>query len=172
MYAANPSSTRATSDQIRRYIRGGAAWRQEVTSSSKDYFKDRLTPSSAMLTWIHTRISQFISSWIVGKRKIRTSMASTSTCKGKNSIFLLIGWHVREGGSSHYLKFDSTHGGKTWGTHFTHTWIGQRLGRNIGREVVLPHYPQISPSQSTVGQGYILVFGIRPWLGAINFAPK
>ena len=33
-YVANSSSTRATVDQRRRNVRGGASWRQEVTSSS------------------------------------------------------------------------------------------------------------------------------------------
>ena len=43
-YTENPSSTRAASDQRRRYIRGGADWIQEVTLSFEDCGKSRLTP--------------------------------------------------------------------------------------------------------------------------------
>ena len=74
-YAANPSSTRITEDQRKRYVRGGAAWIQEATFSSKDYGKARLTPSWTsdleIMTQILTSMRQCISYCIVGRRKTR-----------------------------------------------------------------------------------------------------
>ena len=57
------------------------------------------------------------------------------------SNFPLSGCHAREGGSSHSLEFESTHGRKTRGTHFTRTWMGQWTYRDRSHEVVLPHDP-------------------------------
>ena len=34
------------------------------------------------------------------------------------SVFTISGLHDRERGSRHTLEFESTHGGKTQGTHF------------------------------------------------------
>ena len=85
-YAENPSSTRATADQRRRYLRGGVAWIQEVTFSSKAYGKSILTQllTSYLVMMMHvpTSMNQSIKSWIYGRRKIRTSTVSTSTRNG------------------------------------------------------------------------------------------
>ena len=93
LYAMKPSSTRAAEDQRRSLLRGGAAWRQEVTLSSKVYGKSRLTPTSKsyldMLTWIPTSMSQWISSWLVGRRKIRIIIVSTATTNGRFYPFFL-----------------------------------------------------------------------------------
>ena len=89
-----------------------------------------------------------------------------------SSIFPLSVWHPQEGGSGLTYKFESTHGRKTWGTHFKRTWLDQHLDPNHSREVVLLHDPRISPYQSHVGPVAGMGLGIGPWLGAINCAPK
>ena len=90
VYVENPSSTRSAEDQSRRNVRGESAWRQKVTSSSEADGKYKLTPSStsdlAMMGRIPTSMGQWISSWLVGRSKIRTSMVSTST--SNREIFL------------------------------------------------------------------------------------
>ena len=86
-------------------------------------------------------MKQWISSWLVGIRKIKISTVSTATSKIKISIFPLSGWHAREGGSSRTHKFESTHSDKPRGTPFTSTWLGQRPDCNRGCEVALPHDP-------------------------------
>ena len=63
-HASNPSSTRDAEDQRRRHIRGGAAWRQELTFSSEAYSKFKLTPPSTSDLAILTRITTSISQWI------------------------------------------------------------------------------------------------------------
>ena len=94
---------------------------------------------------------------------------ATKTCF---SIFPLSVFHARKGISSSTHYFESTHGGKNRGTHFTSMWLGKRQGINCGREVVLPHDPCRSPPQSPVGLGSGLGLRIGHHLGAINFAPE
>ena len=85
-YVAKTSSTRSTEDQRRRHVDGESAWRQEVMLSSKDYGKVRLTPSTAsdleMLMWICTIVSQWISSWIIGRRKKRIITVNIAMSNG------------------------------------------------------------------------------------------
>ena len=88
------------------------------------------------------------------------------------SILLLSVWHSQEGGSSLTLKFESTHGRKTRGTHFTRTEMDQRPDLNHSCKILLLNDPQILPSQYHAGSGAGLVFGIGPWLGKINCAPE
>ena len=76
----------------------GAAWRQGVTSLYEDYGKPRLTPSPTsdleMLTWIPTSMSQWIISWIIGRRKIWIMTVSTDMRNGEFfSVFPLSGWN-------------------------------------------------------------------------------
>ena len=84
------------------------------------------------------------------------------------SILLLSVWHSQEGGSSLTLKFESTHGRKTRGTHFTRTEMDQRPDLNHSCKILLLNDPQILPSQYHAGSGAGLVFGIGPWIAAIN----
>ena len=44
VYAANPSSTRATADQKRRYVRGCTDWRHELAFSFGCYGKSIVMP--------------------------------------------------------------------------------------------------------------------------------
>ena len=82
-YKAKSSSTRDVADQRRGYIRVGADWRKKVMFSSESYGKARLIPSSTsdleMLTRMPTSMSQWRSSWIVGKNKRRIITLSTTT---------------------------------------------------------------------------------------------
>ena len=59
-------------------FRGGVALIQGVMHSFNAYSKYRLTPSLTsdleMMTWIHTSMSQWISSWLVGRRQRRINM--------------------------------------------------------------------------------------------------
>ena len=85
-YAAKISSDRATADQRRINSRGATDWRQEVTISFGDYGKARLTPQS--MSYLETRAqiptitNQWISSWLVGRRKRKISTVSTATSNG------------------------------------------------------------------------------------------
>ena len=62
VYTVKPLYTRATADHMRRYIRVGSDWRQEVMFSSEYYGRSRLTPSPElhleMMIYIPTSISQ------------------------------------------------------------------------------------------------------------------
>ena len=82
-YAVNPSYTRDAAYQRRRHARLGDSWIKELTFPSKSYGKSILTPSSTsylgMLTQIPTIMSQWISSWLVGRRKGGIITVSTST---------------------------------------------------------------------------------------------
>ena len=121
-----------------------------------------------MLTRIPTSMIQWISSWLNGRRKIEIITVSTVTSNiNIFSSFPLSGWHACEGGSSCTLEFDSTHGGKTWGTHFTHMWMSQRPDFNHVCEVILPHD---LTTQSPEGPVFGLELGIGPRIGAINCA--
>ena len=110
-YATNPSSNRDTVDQRRRYVRRGADWRQEVTFSFESYEKVKLTPSSTSDLEVLMRIPkitrQCISSWIVGRSKIRINTVSTTTSNANIFVIcLLSGWHAREGGTSRTHDFE------------------------------------------------------------------
>ena len=132
---SSPFSTMDATDKRIRQVREGSDWRKEVKFSSEAYGKCRLTLSSTsdleILTRIPTSMSQWISSWLVGIWKTRIIMVSTAM---SNRIFFsvypLIGWHDLEWVSSCNLKFESIHGRKTQGTHFTHIWMGQQPDRN------------------------------------------
>ena len=150
-YAENPSSTRDPVDQRRRYNRRCTDWRHKVTSSFGGYGKYRLMPSST--SYLETKMraptgrSQWVSSWLVIRKKIKINMVSIARNNNKEiSIFPLIGWHSREGSPRRTHEFNSTHGDKNRGTPFTRTYMGQHLDCNRGCEVVLPHYLQsLSP---------------------------
>ena len=162
---------------MRRHVRVGANWRQEVTSSSKAYKKSKLTLSLmsylAMLMWIPTIMSQWISSWLIGRRTRSTSTLITDTSNIFFLHFPFSVWHAWWGGSSYYLKFESSHGEKSRGTHFTHTWMGQQTDNNRGRgcKVVLAHDPQSSSYQSPEIPLARMGFRIRHRIGTIKFTP-
>ena len=74
VYVTTPPSTRSAEYQRRRYVMGDADWILEVTSSSGDYGKSRMTPSSAsyLETWTQTPTgsNQRKILWIDGRGKI------------------------------------------------------------------------------------------------------
>ena len=148
-------------------------YRYYMTLSSEYYRKFRLTPSSTsdleILTQIPTSMIQWISSWLVGRSKIRIITAGTAKRNGNiSSIFPLSGCHALEVGCSCTHDYELTHGGKTQEIHFTCTWLGQRPDKNWDCKVLFPHDMRSSPAQLPVGPGAGLKLRIGPWLGAIN----
>ena len=67
-------------------------------------------------------------------------------------------------------EFKLTRVSKNGGTHFEHVWLSSRSDYNCGCEIILPHDPRSSSTQSQAGKGAGLGIGFGSGIGAINRA--
>ena len=106
--------------------RGGVRIRSLWEIQTVSIIRVRFVDSDAY-TYKHEPMYNLLDHW-ENQNKDKHSNHFHDLQKNIFSICRLSVWHDQGGGSSRTREFESTHGLKTWRTHFTHMWLGWQAG--------------------------------------------